>query len=194
MDNFTTGLIRAVVVQSERIEAGKETRGMAFQGFFDDFVLTLASIRPRAASLFTKTFSGWSLRSARMNQAANGMHPFDGLVLENFLLIFNHLKILNYTGPLAVGTDETKCVESLQIHNTHLVGAQGGDHTFGSAEELAGMSKEIVANKQLCSKVCLFHSNDSLISSGATYSLTPLRRSRFVHKPSRFHYLVFLHM
>lgn len=91
-----------------------------------------------------------------MIQAKTGMHLVDGLAVENFLRIVNHLKVLNYTGPFAVGTDETKCVDSLQVHKNSLVGAQGVDLEFSSMEELKIISKDIVKSKKLCSKVCSY--------------------------------------
>lgn len=147
------GLIKAVAIRAERTAAGKGMTGTVFQSYFDNFVLTLGAISPRAANLFTENFAGRSLRSARMIRAKTGIHLVDGLAVENFMRIVNHLKLLNYTGPLAVGTDETKCIESLRVHNNLLVGAQGGDITFSSTEELENISKDIVKNKKLCSKV-----------------------------------------
>lgn len=60
---------------------------------------------------------------------------------------------LGYTGPLAVGTDETVCVKSLCIEGSSLVGAQGGDISFDSTEELKHHVQSILDKGQMCSKV-----------------------------------------
>lgn len=115
---------------------GKGTTGMKFQNYFDDFVITLTAISPKAAALFTKNFSRRSLRSQRTLQAATGMQLKDGLPPHNFEKIAKHLQTLGYDGPVSVASDQTVCLPSLRSHNNFIVDAQGGNIPFEDTEKL----------------------------------------------------------
>lgn len=148
------GLIKAVAVRTERTSEGKGTTGMKFQNYFDDFVMTLTAISPKAAALFTENFAGRSLRSQRALRAATGMQLEDGLSPHNFEKIAQHLKTLGYDGPVSVASDQTVCIPSLRAHNSFIVGAQGGDIPFEDTNQLKEICNRLIATNQLCSKVC----------------------------------------
>ena len=86
--------------------------------------MTLAALSPRGAQFFRETFAGRAIRSQREIRAKNSAQLADGLDLQNFERIAKVLNDLNYSGPLAVGSDQTVCLKSLQAHNGFLVGAQ----------------------------------------------------------------------
>ncbi|KAA1082065.1 hypothetical protein PGTUg99_011746 [Puccinia graminis f. sp. tritici] len=115
--------------------------------------MTLAAISPRGAHFFQETFAGRSLRSQRDIRAKTSMQLTDGLSVINFERISSILKTLDYTGPLAVGSDQTVCLKSLRVHNGFLVGAQGGDIKFDSEEQLKSLTQDIVKSQNFCSKL-----------------------------------------
>ncbi|KAI9610488.1 hypothetical protein H4Q26_006630 [Puccinia striiformis f. sp. tritici PST-130] len=147
------GLVMAVAIRNEREKSGKALTGVPFASGFDDFMMTLAAISPRGALLFRETFAGRSLRSQRHIQAKNSLQLADGLALVNFKQVSSILEALNYTGPLAVGSDQTVCLKSLRAHDGFLVGAQGGDIKFNSEEDLKKITEHIIINKSFCSKL-----------------------------------------
>ncbi|KAA1106827.1 hypothetical protein PGTUg99_012303 [Puccinia graminis f. sp. tritici] len=147
------GLVMAVALRNERESAGKALTGVRFSPHFDDFMMTLAAISPRGAQLFRETFAGRSLRSQRDIQSKNSMQLADGIALVNFERVSKILTDLNYTGPLAIGSDQTVCLKSLRAYNGFLVGAQGGDIPFTSEENLKEITEQIIINKSFCSKL-----------------------------------------
>ncbi|EGG10021.1 uncharacterized protein MELLADRAFT_94343 [Melampsora larici-populina 98AG31] len=149
----TRGLIKAVAIKAERENNGKSTRGMRIDSCLDEFVMTLGAISPRALNLFNDNFAGRGNRSLRMIRAKEGFHLVDGLHIDNFTRIAQVLKDLGYSGPIAAASDQTVCVKRLRHHNGFLVGAQGGDISFTDASELPDLVKNIVKNKELCSKI-----------------------------------------
>lgn len=148
-----TGLCMAVATRAARDEQGKGQTGMHFQSYFDHFLSTLAALSPRGAQLFTETFAGRGARSRRDLTQKAGMSLICGLHAQNFNRVVQHLAAINYTGPLAVGSDETVCVKSLRVHDGMLVGAMGGNVVFDSTEDLAKKAKSLLDNKKLASKV-----------------------------------------
>ena len=66
----------------------------------------------------------------RAVQQKQGGQLEDGIVLANFTKVAGYIQQVGYTGPLALASDQTVCVKSLQYHNGKLVGAQGGTLTF----------------------------------------------------------------
>lgn len=148
-----TGLLKAVSIRTEREAHGKKTTGMMFQETFDNFVMTLTAMSPKAAKLFTDNFAGRSARSQRQIRRTTGMQLQDGLCVENFTKICEHLSHIGYKGPVCVGSDQTVCVKSLRIHNQAIVGAQGGDVRFEDEADLTKKCKEIIDSDNLCSKL-----------------------------------------
>ncbi|KAA1079477.1 hypothetical protein PGT21_012652 [Puccinia graminis f. sp. tritici] len=147
------GLVMAVSVRHERESVGKSLTGVQFSPQFDDFMMTLAAISPRGAHFFQETFAGRSLRSQRDIRAKTSMQLTDGLSVINFERISSILKTLDYSGPLAVGSDQTVCLKSLRVHNGFLVGAQGGDIKFDSEEQLKSLTQDIVKSQNFCPKL-----------------------------------------
>ncbi|KAI7933147.1 hypothetical protein MJO29_017005, partial [Puccinia striiformis f. sp. tritici] len=139
------GLVMAVAIQNEREKSGKALTGVPFAPEFDDFMMTLAAISPGGALFFRQI--------QRQIQAKNSLQLADGLALINFKQVSSILEALNYTGPLAVSSDQTVCLKSLQAHNGFLVGAQGGDVKFDSEEDLKKITEHIIMNKSFCSKL-----------------------------------------
>ncbi|KAH9461856.1 hypothetical protein Pst134EB_005773 [Puccinia striiformis f. sp. tritici] len=147
------GLVMAVAIQNEREKLGKALTGVPFAPEFDAFMMTLAAISPGGALFFRQTFAGRLLRSQRQIQAKNSLQLADELALINFKQVSSILEALNYTGPLAVSSDQTVCLKSLQARNGFLVGAQGDDIKFDSEEDLKEITERIIMNKSFCSKL-----------------------------------------
>ncbi|KAA1075391.1 hypothetical protein PGT21_034651 [Puccinia graminis f. sp. tritici] len=147
------GLVMAVAIRNERESSGKALTGIRFSPSFDDFMMTMAATSPRCAQLFRETFAGRSLRSQRDIRAKNSVQLADGLALVNFQPVSSILKDLDYSGPLAVGSDQTVCLKSLRAHDGYLVGAQGGDIKFNSEEHLKTLTQKIIVDKSFCSKL-----------------------------------------
>ncbi|PLW42688.1 hypothetical protein PCASD_08506 [Puccinia coronata f. sp. avenae] len=155
MDAFR-GLVKAVSIRASREASGKMLNGMRFDTYFDSFLTTMAAMSPAAANYFRDNFAGRSLRGMRYERKKNGGHIEDGIVMSNFETVAGYIKDLGYSGPLALASDQTVCVKSLRSHNGHLVGAQGGDISFNSLDEISELVKKITMNDQLCSKVRLY--------------------------------------
>ncbi|EGF98711.1 uncharacterized protein MELLADRAFT_95461 [Melampsora larici-populina 98AG31] len=115
----------AVAVKAERENAGKTTRGMKIDSCLDKFVMTLGAISPRALNLFNDNFAGRSTRSLRMIRAREGMQLLDGIQFDNFKRITQVLKDLGYSGPVAAASNQT----------------------------LPELVKDVIKNKELCSKI-----------------------------------------
>lgn len=152
-NELVRGLMTAVGVRAERESRGKSFRGKRIDIYLDNFLTTLASISSCALKLFNDNFAGRSARSMRQIRRNSGMHLEDGLHSSNFEKIAAILEELDYTGPLAAGTDETVCVKSLRHYNGFIVGAEGGDITFVEGKDIEAIVKSTVAKGQLCSKV-----------------------------------------
>ncbi|EGG06868.1 uncharacterized protein MELLADRAFT_86302 [Melampsora larici-populina 98AG31] len=152
MDAFK-GLVKAVSIRMERESNGKGLTGTCIEPAFDNFSTTLAAISPQGYRLFMQTYAGRTTRSQRMIRSKLGLKLVDGLASENFDHVFDHLQKLGYTGPVAVGTDETVCVKSLCVSNGMLVGAQGGSIPFESTDELKELVSSIIKENRMCSKI-----------------------------------------
>lgn len=147
------GLIKAISVRTEREANGKGTTGMTFQTDFDNFVMTLAAMSPKAAQLFTNNFAGQTARSQRHLRKITGMQLQDGLCSKFFEKVSQHLLTIGYDGPVCVASDQTVCVKSLRVQNQALFGAQGGDVSFHNEADLKAKCKSIIEGNQMCSKV-----------------------------------------
>ncbi|KAI7966146.1 hypothetical protein MJO29_001894, partial [Puccinia striiformis f. sp. tritici] len=117
------GLVMAVAIRNKREKSGKALTGVPFA--------------PGQRQIRTK----------------NSLQLAGGLALINFKRVCSILEALNYTGPLAVGSNQTVCLKSLQADNGFLVGAQGGDIKFDSEEDLKKITERIIMNKLFCSKL-----------------------------------------
>lgn len=170
MDAFK-GLVKAVSIRMERESNGKGLTGTCIEPAFDDFSTTLAAISPQGYRLFMETYTGRTTRSQRMIHSKLGLKLVDGLDSANFDHVFDHLQKLNYTGPLAVGTDETVCVKSLRVSNGMLVGAQGGSIPFQSTDDLKELVSSIIKEKRMCLKVSCIQLYFPVFSSSLTMSL-----------------------
>lgn len=166
--NIFKGLLKAVAVLTERTSAGKGTTGMQFQSYFDDFVMTLAAMSPKAAQFFTENFAGRGLRSQRHLRASTGMQLAHGLCQQSFTRLVDSLNAIGYQGPLAAGSDETKCEQTLRVHNNHVVGAHGGPIKITSTEKLTKTCKELLKKNELSSKVFKYYAHPCLLQSKLT--------------------------
>lgn len=75
-----------------------------------------------------------------------------GICAANFERIVRHIKSLQYEGPLAIGSNRTKCVQDHCVHNNFIVGG-AFDVDFEQFENPNSKSKDLIANNQLSSKV-----------------------------------------
>lgn len=156
-NNVLKGLLMAVANRQKRENEGKGLQGLHFEPYFDDFIMTLATISPKCAELFTDTLAGRGPRSRRYIRANEDLQMADGLALSNFARVKKHLQEIGYNGPVAVGTDETMCVKSLRVSGDFVVGPQGGDVRFDSMEDLTAKVKDLISHNRLCSKVRYDH-------------------------------------
>lgn len=149
------GLIMGCAIRAEREEAGKSLRGMRIDAHLDDCLTTLGAMSKSALKLVTKNFVGKTLRCQRLDRARSHTEIDDGMTQSNFNRAGSILAQLGYAGPVAVGSDQTVCVQTLRHHRGFIVGAQGGDIPFNNPEELQELLEKIKKENLLCSKVSL---------------------------------------
>lgn len=149
------GLIMGCAIRTEREEAGKSLRGMRINAHLDDCLTTLGAMRKSALKLVTKNFVGKTLRCQRLDRAKSKTEIEDGMTQGNFDRAGAILADLGYSGPVAVGSDQTVCVQTLQHHRGFVVGAQGGDIPFNNPVELQELLEKIKKENLLCFKVSI---------------------------------------
>ncbi|EGF98071.1 uncharacterized protein MELLADRAFT_96196 [Melampsora larici-populina 98AG31] len=147
------GLIMGCAVRAEREEAGKTLQGMRIDAHLYDCLTTLGAMSKSALKLVTKNFVGKTLRCQRLDRARSKTEIYDGMTQANFNRAGAILSELGYSGPVAVGSDQTVCVQTLRHHRGFIVGAQGGDIPFNNPKELQDLLEKIKKEKLLCSKI-----------------------------------------
>ncbi|EGG08232.1 uncharacterized protein MELLADRAFT_85034 [Melampsora larici-populina 98AG31] len=147
------GMIMGCAIRAEREEAGKSLRGMRIDTHLNDCLTTLGAMSKSALKLLTENFVGKTLRCQRMDRARSKTEIEDGMVQGNFDRAAAILTELGYSGPVAVGSDQTVCVQTLRHHRGFIVGAQGGDIPFDNPDELQKMLEKIKKQNNLCSKI-----------------------------------------
>ncbi|EGF99128.1 uncharacterized protein MELLADRAFT_94844 [Melampsora larici-populina 98AG31] len=150
------GLIMGCAIRAEREESGKSLRGMRIDAHLDDCLTTLGAMSKSALKLVTKNFVGKTLRCQRLDRAKSKTEIEDGMTQGNFDRAGAILAELGYSGPVAVGSDQTVCVQTLRHHRGFVVGAQGGDIPFTNPHELQGLLDKIKKENSLCSKIRIY--------------------------------------
>lgn len=147
------GMIMGCAIRAEREEAGKSLRGMQIDTHLNDCLTTLGAMSKSALKLVTENFIGKTLRCQRLDRARSKTEIEDGLAQGNFDRAAAILSELGYSGPVAIGSDQTVCVQTLRHHRGFVVGAQGGDIPFENPEELQRLLEKIKKENSLCSKI-----------------------------------------
>lgn len=181
------GMIMGCAVRAEREEAGKSLRGMRIDAHLNDCLTTLGAMSKSALKLITKNFVGKTLRCQRMDRAKSKTEIEDGMAQGNFDRAAAILAELGYSGPVAVASDQTVCVQTLRHHRGFILGAQGGDIHFTSPEQLQEVLEKIKSENNLCSKVSLYLHTYSYSLTNSLYLSTT--RSELI--PSRFLFPIF---
>ncbi|EGG05389.1 uncharacterized protein MELLADRAFT_88084 [Melampsora larici-populina 98AG31] len=88
-----------------------------------------------------------------MDRAKSKTEIEDGMAQGNFDRAAAILAELGYSGPVAVASDQTVCVQTLRHHRGFIVGAQGGDIPFNSPDQLQELLQNIKSKNNLCSKI-----------------------------------------
>lgn len=151
------GMIMGCAIRAEREEAGKSLRGMRIDTHLNDCLTTLGAMSKSALKLVTKNFVGKTLQCQRLDRAKSKTEIEDGLAQGNFDRAGAILSELGYSGPVAVGSDQTVCVQTLRHHRGFVVGAQGGDIPFENPEELQELLEKVKQENSLCSKVSFWY-------------------------------------
>lgn len=107
------GLIMGCAIRAECEEAGKSLQGMRIDAHLDDCLTTLGAMSKSAIKLVTKNFVGKTLRCQRLDRARSKTEIKDGMTQSNFNRAGAILAELGYSGPFAVGLDQTVCVQTL---------------------------------------------------------------------------------
>ncbi|KAI0696274.1 hypothetical protein BC835DRAFT_878998 [Cytidiella melzeri] len=108
------GMVRALVVKTDRLKQGKSLRGMTYTRVFSDFANMMASLAPRAYESFRQHLGGPTTRSLRQTRAkAPRFKP--GLSLANVQAAKAVIRRLGYNGPLSLSWDDTALEPALAI-------------------------------------------------------------------------------
>lgn len=108
-NDIALGMVKALVVKTGRLQAGKSLKNMTYTRAFTDFANTLASLAPRAYRTFQKNFGGPHFRSLQYVIA----HAFSNDEL-NFTQ--NHA---SESPSLPTGLLSPQCI-ILQVHDTEV--------------------------------------------------------------------------
>ncbi|EFP85511.1 uncharacterized protein PGTG_11867 [Puccinia graminis f. sp. tritici CRL 75-36-700-3] len=82
-------------------------------GAFQGLVKAVAVRTEREAE--GKALNGMHFDSIRAKQQKNGGQIEDGIVLSNFERVAGDIKNLGYSGPLALVSDQTVCLYTIQV-------------------------------------------------------------------------------
>ncbi|KAJ7745879.1 hypothetical protein DFH07DRAFT_924502 [Mycena maculata] len=110
-----TGMVKALVLKSTRIQKGKSLKNLKYTTEFDQFCNLLASTSPCAYLTFQKTFGGPGLRAMRAKRAKLPRFQPD-LSAYNVATASETLKKLKYNGPLALSWDDTALEACISIY------------------------------------------------------------------------------
>ncbi|RHZ54540.1 hypothetical protein Glove_426g102 [Diversispora epigaea] len=116
-DNVDTfkGLCAVICQVINRKEEGKEMRNLQYSEEFINFLIVLGTVSPRALELFRQNLVGRSIqniRKLRANSSDTLTNP--DLCFENVARFKRFLDKINYKGPIAAMSDNTKLKPSLR--------------------------------------------------------------------------------
>ncbi|KAJ7652490.1 hypothetical protein DFH06DRAFT_1331114 [Mycena polygramma] len=110
-----TGMVKALVLKSARIEKGKSLKNLKYPSEFDQFCNLLASTSPRAYRTFQKTFGGPGLRAMRAKRAKLPRFQPD-IAAFNVATAADILAKLKYQGPVGLSWDDTALEACISVY------------------------------------------------------------------------------
>ncbi|RHZ57120.1 hypothetical protein Glove_393g19 [Diversispora epigaea] len=114
LDTFK-GLCNIICQVIDRKEKGKGTQNLQYSEEFTSFLVILGTISPRALDLFRQNLVGRSIQSIRqLRMNSNDMLTNPDLCFENVARFKRFLDKINYKGPIAAMSDNTKLKPSLR--------------------------------------------------------------------------------
>ncbi|RHZ84762.1 hypothetical protein Glove_76g17 [Diversispora epigaea] len=114
LDTFK-GLCNIMCQVIDRKEKGKETQNLQYSEEFTSFLVILGTISPQALDLFCQNLVGRSIQSIRqLRMNLNDMLTNPDLCFENVARFKRFLDKINYKGPIAAMSDNTKLKPSLR--------------------------------------------------------------------------------
>ncbi|RHZ57144.1 hypothetical protein Glove_393g20 [Diversispora epigaea] len=114
LDTFK-GLCNIMCQVIDRKEKGKGTQNLQYSEEFTSFLVILGTISPRALDLFRQNLVGRSIQSIRqLRMNSNDMLTNPDLCFENVARFKRFLDKINYKGPIAAMSDNTKLKPSLR--------------------------------------------------------------------------------
>ncbi|KAJ6570704.1 hypothetical protein B0H10DRAFT_1964583 [Mycena sp. CBHHK59/15] len=110
-----TGMVKAMVLKSARVQKGKSLKNLRYPAKFDQFCNLLASTSPRVYLTFQKSFGGPGLRAMRAKRAKLPRFKPD-LSAFNVATAAETLKRLKYDGPVALSWDDTALEACISVY------------------------------------------------------------------------------
>lgn len=109
------GMVKAMVVKTSRLEAGKGLRNLPYTGAFSDFCSVLASLAPIAYRTFQQQFGGPAFDTIRKWRAKKTRFQ-PGFSPVNFAVAAETLRSYDYHGPLALSWDDTELEPAISVY------------------------------------------------------------------------------
>ncbi|CAB4419112.1 unnamed protein product [Rhizophagus irregularis] len=136
-----SGLCEIFVEMTNRINEGKGLQNIRYPEQFSNFLTILASSSPQTYAIFQKNLAGRTIRNIRVQRAQSDLAIDDpSICFENMAKFRKFLNSINYDGPIAASSDNTKLEEKLRYSAS--LGAILGS-TFPLQETLISSYSEI---------------------------------------------------
>ncbi|TFK59586.1 hypothetical protein BDN72DRAFT_944352 [Pluteus cervinus] len=138
--------------KKDREEQGKGMQNFSWPPEYKEFAHQLNIISPQTYRLFTDHIPGPTTRTFRNTQARQPRFP-QTICDESFELVNKHLEALGFTGPCALGCDDTKLLPSLRLdydskkEHHFLVGASTGPVRVLDPDNMKGVLAELREKK-----------------------------------------------
>ncbi|KZV67782.1 hypothetical protein PENSPDRAFT_610974 [Peniophora sp. CONT] len=151
------GMIEALVLKNDRERKGKSLVGMRYSEALDAFAQSLFTLSPHAYRIFRNSFAGRtesSLRSLRSKMP----HFEPGFSEANLTRVAAYLAELRYSGPIALGWDDTELEEGVTVMQRTrefcvVVGTAAGPLEVRNEGDIDAVLRSLDPNTKLATKL-----------------------------------------
>ncbi|KAF8167513.1 hypothetical protein B0H34DRAFT_854442 [Crassisporium funariophilum] len=147
------GLVQAMVTKHEREERGVGLQNFQYAPAWEEMSHLLRIHSPRAYCALKEYFPMPDERTIRKKEAREPCFPMD-ICLQTFELVDDHLKALDYDGPLGLSCDDTKLFATFRLYwdskeKAHfLVGGVDGPIRVADPENIKQVIRDAKAEKR----------------------------------------------
>ncbi|KAF9459537.1 hypothetical protein BDZ94DRAFT_1381618 [Collybia nuda] len=158
-DDFFATLIQAMVIKRDKQERGVGMQNFKYAPDLVEFSHIMLTHSPRAYESLRNILPIPDPRSLKVHTSRLPAFP-RGIQDRTFQLVKDHLKMLEYTGPVALSCDDTKLLASFrpyydkELEGYYIIGHIGEPYQLANAEEFLDVVKN--GNLQKATKLRLW--------------------------------------